>query len=121
MLLYLGLHVRSSRAVPRSLRGEVEPSAAAPGWRRLHAVEHSFLYHEQQASGRHKDQEREYRRQDGGAAADRARADGVAKVDDRASPRPAALLRAVVVPPRNHGVLADSKAAILYLHRYKDS
>lgn len=115
MLIYLDLHVRSSRAVPRCLPSDVDPPAAAPGWRSLHAVEHSFLYHEQQASRRHQHEKRQHGREDGRAAADRARARGVAKVHDRARPRSAAPLRDVVMPPRNHGVgrRVDSKASIL--------
>ena len=55
---YLGLHVHGGRVELARLPDGVQPPAAAPRWRSIQAVEHSFLDHEQQASGCHDHQER---------------------------------------------------------------
>ena len=92
------------------LADEVQPLAVTPGGRRLHAVQHSFLDHEQQASGCYDHQERQHRGQHGGAAAAGARADGAPEVEHRAAPDASAPHQSVVLPAREHGLCPDGRS-----------
>lgn len=77
-LYYLRLHVHSCVATPHSVLRFLPVGS----WRRsLHAVQHSLLYHEQQASGCHDHGERQHRRHDGGVSSHGGRAHGWSEVD----------------------------------------
>jgi len=77
-LHYLRLHVHSCVATPHSVLHFLPVGS----WRRsLHAVQHSFLYHEQQASGCHDHGERQHRRHDSRVSSHGGRAHGRSEVD----------------------------------------
>lgn len=77
-LHYLRLHVHSCVATPHSVLRFLPVGS----WRRsLHAVQHSLLYHEQQATGCHDHGERQHRRHDGGVSSHGGRAHGRSEVD----------------------------------------
>lgn len=77
-LSYLRLHVHSCVAIPHSVLHFLPVGS----WRRsLHAVQHSLLYHEQQASGCHDHGERQHRRNDGGVSARGGCTHGRSEVD----------------------------------------
>ena len=103
-ILYLRVHVLSTRAEPPDLPHEVLSLPGPPRWRCLHAAQHSFLYHEQQASGGYDHQEGKDRRKHRGAPADRARDHRGPKVYNRAVSRSSRLLHPEVLPARKHSV-----------------
>lgn len=101
---YLGLHVHNNRAAPPCLPKEVQPLAVPSGWRSLHTVEHSFLYHKQQASGGDDHQKRQHRRQHGGASAARARVHRGPEVYNGAAASSCGPLHGGVLPARKHAL-----------------